>query len=145
MSKILIVDGRFYDKISDLLLKGAKALLEEEDAVYDVITVPGALEIPSVIKYAKDEYDGFMALGCVIRGETYHFEVVANESARAITDLSITYGLAIGNGILTVETEAQAIIRAKKWDKGGFAARACLDLIEIKRKFLTPQLARIAK
>lgn len=142
-NKILIIEARFYDKIADPLLKGAKALLEEEDCVYDVITVPGALEIPAVIKFAKDEYDGFIALGCVIRGETYHFEVVSNESARGITDLAVNYNLAIGNGILTVEDEAQAMMRAKKWDKGGFAARACLDLIEIKKRFLTPQLRKL--
>lgn len=143
MTKILIVEARFYDKISDYLLKGAKALLDEEDIPYDVITVPGALEVPAVIKYAKDQYDGFVALGCVIRGETYHFEVVSNESARGLIDLSTGYDLCIGNGILTVENEEQAITRAKKWDKGGFAVRACLDLIEIKKQFLEPQLKKI--
>ncbi len=145
MTKILIIEARFYDKISDPLLKGARAELDEEGGAYDVITVNGSLEIPAIIRYAKDAYDGFVALGCVIRGETYHFEVVANESARGLTDLAVQYGLAIGNGILTVENEGQALMRAKKWDKGGFAARACLDLIEIRRKFLEPQLKRIAQ
>ena len=140
MTKILIIEARFYDKISDLLLAGAKARLDEADANYDVITVPGALEIPAVIKFAKDKYDGFVALGCVIRGETYHFEVVSNESARGITDLSIAYDLAIGNGILTVELEAQAIQRARKWDKGGFAANACLELIAIKERLASKNL-----
>lgn len=132
--KILIIEARFYDKISDLLLRGAKAQLEEEGAEYDVVTVPGALEIPATIRFNKDKYDGFVALGCVIRGETYHFEIVANESARGITDLSISYSLAIGNGILTVENEEQAIHRAGKWDKGGHAANAALELIKIKAK-----------
>ena len=143
MTKILIVEARFYEKISDYLLKGAKALLDEEEVDYEVITVGGSLEIAPAIKFAKDEYDGFVALGCVIRGDSYHFEVVANESARGLTELGVTYNLAIGNGILTVENEGQALVRAKKWDKGGFAARACLDLVEIKKKFLAPQLKRI--
>ncbi len=134
MAKILIIEARFYDKISDLLLTGAKATLAEANVIYDIITVPGALEIPAVIKYAKDKYDGFVALGCVIRGDTYHFDVVANESARGIVDLSIGYDLAIGNGILTVDTEEQAVLRAHKWDKGGHAANACLELIAIREK-----------
>jgi len=137
MTKILIVEARFYDNIADHLLKGAKARLDEADVAYDVVTVPGALEIPAVIKFAKDKYDGFVALGCVIRGETYHFEVVSNESARGLVDLSITYDLAIGNGILTVENEEQAMIRAKKWDKGGFAANACLELLAVKEGLAT--------
>lgn len=140
MTKILIIEARFYDKISDFLLKGAKARLDEAEASYDVVTVPGALEIPAVIKYAKDKYDGFVALGCVIRGETYHFEIVSNESARGIIDLSIAYDLAIGNGILTVETEAQAIQRARKWDKGGFAANACLELVALKERLASKNL-----
>jgi 6,7-dimethyl-8-ribityllumazine synthase len=134
MTKILVIEARFYDKISDLLLRGAKATLEEAGTQYDVVTVPGALEIPATIRFNKDKYDGFVALGCVIRGETYHFEIVSNESAHGITDLSISYALAIGNGILTVENEEQAIQRAGKWDKGGHAANACLELIKIKAK-----------
>jgi 6,7-dimethyl-8-ribityllumazine synthase len=137
MTKILIVEARFYDKISDLLLKGAKAALDEDEITYDIVTVPGALEIPAVIKFAKDKYDGFVALGCVIRGETYHFEVVSNMSAQGILDLSIGYDLAIGNGILTVENEAQAIIRAKKWDKGAHAVNACLELVKLKESLAT--------
>jgi len=145
MSKVLIVEARFYDKISDHLLKGARAELDEAEIPYDIVSVNGALEIPPVIRYAKDAYDGFVALGCVIKGDTYHFEVVANESARGITDLGVHFGLAIGNGILTVQNESQAMMRARKWDKGAHAARACLDLIEIRRKFLEPQLKRIAQ
>ena len=135
MVKVLIVEARFYDKISDKLLGGAKRALETARAKYDIITVPGALEIPAVISIAANHYDGFVALGCVERGETYHFEVVSNESARAIMDLTVNKKLAIGNGILTVENEAQAIERAGPLDKGGAAAEACLKLIEIKKKF----------
>ena len=135
MVKVLIIEARFYDKISDKLLGGAKRALETAGAKYDVITVPGALEIPAVISMAATKYDGFVALGCVERGETYHFEVVANESARAIMDLTFKKKLAIGNGILTVENEKQALERAGNMDKGGAAAEACLKLIEIKKKF----------
>ena len=137
--RILIIEARFYDKISDKLLGGAKRALEAANCKYDVISVSGALEIPAVIAMAaeskKPKYDGFVALGCVERGETYHFEIVANESARAIMDLTVNKKLAIGNGILTVENEKQALERAGKQDKGGFAANACLQLIEIKKKF----------
>ena len=143
MTKILIVEARFYDKISDYLLKGARAALEELEIEYDIITVPGALEIAPVIKFAHVKYDGFVALGCVIRGETYHFEVVANESARALTKLAIDHDLAIGNGILTVENEEQAVKRAKKWDKGAHAVYAALELVKIKETLSTkyPRLA----
>lgn len=141
--KILIVEARFYGDLSDALLDGAKAALDEAGASYDVITVPGALEIPAVISFALDaaenggvEYDGYVALGIVIRGETYHFDIVANESCRAIMDLTVEESLAIGNGILTVENEAQAWARAKREesDKGGFAARAALSMIEIRKR-----------
>lgn len=129
--KILIIEARFYPEISDLLLEGAKRAIADTGANVDVISISGALEIPAVIAAAKNKYDGFVALGCVLRGETYHFEVVANESARAIMDLTLQ-GLSIGNGILTCETEEQAIERAGKYDKGRFAAEACLNLIRIK-------------
>lgn len=141
--KLLVVEARFYDELSDALLDGAKAALEAAGASYDVVTVPGALEIPAVISLALDaaeqdgsDYDGFVALGCVIRGETYHFEIVANESSRALMDLSVSESLAIGNGILTVENEAQAWARARRTegDKGGFAARAALRMIEIRAR-----------
>ncbi|MDZ7823714.1 MAG: 6,7-dimethyl-8-ribityllumazine synthase [Ahrensia sp.] len=125
----LIVEARFYDGMSDALLEGATSALDAAGVSYDVVTVPGALEIPAAIAYAIDgvtDYDGFVALGMVIRGETYHFDIVANESARALMDLSVAEGAPIGNGIMTVENEAQGWARAKKneLDKGGFAAKA---------------------
>jgi len=132
MTKILIIEARFYPEIADELLAGAKNALAQAGAKFDVISISGALEIPAVIAAAAKKYDGFVALGCVLRGETYHFEIVANESARAIMDLTLQ-GLAIGNGILTCETRKQAIERAGKYDKGGFAAKACLELIKIKQ------------
>ncbi|MEM0898382.1 MAG: 6,7-dimethyl-8-ribityllumazine synthase [Pseudomonadota bacterium] len=135
---ILIVEARFYDDLADALLAGAKSTLEGS-ATYDVVTVPGALEIPAAIGFAAeaDEYDGFVALGSVIRGETYHFEIVANESSRAIMDLTVEEGLAIGNGILTVEDMDQAWERADKSrkDKGGGAAEAALTMVALKERF----------
>jgi 6,7-dimethyl-8-ribityllumazine synthase len=148
--RILIVEARFYDHIADELLAGASAALKAAGAESDVVTVPGALEIPGVIAMAEEgghrpagvRYDGYVALGCVIRGETYHFEIVAGESARGINDLAIGRRLAIGNGILTVETEAQALARAKasELDKGGGAAKACLAVIGVRKRLLgTPR------
>ena len=144
--RILIVEARFYDEIADALLHGAQSALTAAGAEHDVVTVPGALEVPATIALADEggrrpagvRYDGYVALGCVIRGETYHFEAVANESARGLMDLSIGRGLPIGNGILTVDTEAQAWARARanEGDKGGFAARACLTMIALKRQLL---------
>lgn len=136
---LLIVEARFYEGLSEALLEGATAALEEAGATFDVVTVPGALEIPAVISFALEGdrgYDGFVALGVVIRGETYHFEIVANESSRALMDLSIEEAVAIGNGILTVENEAQAWARARRGekDKGGFAAKAALTMIEMRRQ-----------
>ena len=140
---LLIVEARFYDGMADALLDGAKAALDEAGATYDVITVPGALEIPPTIAMALDgadnggtEYDGFVVLGMVIRGETYHFDIVSNESSRALMDLAISESLAIGNGIMTVENEEQGRARARRSDKdkGGFAARAALRMIEIKQQ-----------
>jgi 6,7-dimethyl-8-ribityllumazine synthase len=140
---LLIVEARFYDDLADALLDGAKAALEQAGASYNVVTVLGALEIPAAIAMALDaadnggtEYDGFVALGMVIRGETYHFEIVANESSRALMDLSVSESLAIGNGILTVENDEQAWARARRSDKdkGGFAARAALKMIELREK-----------
>ena len=142
-ANILIVEARFYEHISDGLLDGAKAALEKAGATFDRVAVPGALEVPAAILFAAKAsegagktYDGFIALGCVIRGETYHFEIVSNESARGLTDLALHHGLCIGNGILTVENEEQALVRAKRdgLDKGGDAARACLALIELKAR-----------
>lgn len=142
-SKLLIVEARFYDGLADALLEGAKAALDEAGATYDVVTVPGALEIPAVISFALDaaegggtEYDGFVALGTVIRGDTYHFDIVANESSRALMDLSVQESICIGNGILTTENDDQAWIRARRTegDKGGFAARAALTMIALKKR-----------
>jgi len=137
MSRVLIVEARFYPHISDALLEGAVQILEQAGAKFDRVTLPGALEIPGAIKQAAGHYDGFVALGCVIRGETYHFEIVANDSSRGLMDLTVRDGLAIGNGILTVEDEEQALVRAKAENggKGGDAARACLALIGLKSRF----------
>lgn len=141
--KLLIVEARFYDDLADALLDGAKSALSDAGASYDVVTVPGALEIPAVISFALDaaddegtQYDGYVALGTVIRGETYHFDIVANESCRALMDLSVAESIAIGNGILTVENDDQAWARARRTegDKGGFAARAALTMIAIREK-----------
>ncbi|WP_273722715.1 6,7-dimethyl-8-ribityllumazine synthase [Bartonella sp. AU18XJBT] len=137
---VLIVEACFYEGISDALLRGAMNTLQKAEASYDVVTVPGALEIPSAIAFAEQNnisYDGYVALGCVIRGETYHFEIVANDSCRALMDLTVHQHLAIGNGILTVENEEQAWARAKLDDKnkGGFAAEAALCMIALKKRF----------
>ena len=137
--RVLVVEGRFYSDLSDELLRGATSTLEAHGVRYDVVSVPGALEIPAVVALADENafYDGYVALGVVIRGETYHFEIVSNESARGLMDLAVTRNLAIGNGILTVETEEQAWARARvsEGDKGGGAARACLDVIAARRQF----------
>ena len=146
--RLLIIEARFYDELADALLEGAQAALEAAGAAADVVTVPGALEIPAVISFALDaaedggvEYDGFVALGTVIRGETYHFEIVAGQSSRALMDLAVNEALAIGNGILTVENEAQAWARARRTegDKGGFAARAALTMIALREKIGSSQ------
>ena len=138
MAKILIVEARFYEHLNDLLLQGARAAIEAEGHVHETVTVPGALEVPAAIALADGtgRYDGYVALGVVIRGETYHFEIVAGESARGIMALTID-GLAIGNGILTVEDEAQALARARPdhKDKGGEAAKAALAMLELKARF----------
>jgi 6,7-dimethyl-8-ribityllumazine synthase len=143
MTNILIVEARFYDHIADMMLDGATAVLKEAGAEYETISVPGALEIPAAIHFAAlagegagKRYDGYVALGCVLRGETYHFEIVATQSARGLMDLGLLHGLCVGNGILAVENEAQALERADRnnRDKGGGAARAALALIEIRSK-----------
>ena len=138
--KILLVCSPYYKKITQNLVKGAVEVLNSNSIEYKIINVPGALEIAPSIKFFSDKksqnilFDGFVALGCVIRGETYHFEVVSNESARALSDLSIKYSLPIGNGILTVNNKEQAIERSDplKLNKGGGAASACLSLINHK-------------
>ena len=138
MAKILIVEARFYDHLNDLLLDGARAAIEDAGYAHDTITVPGALEIPGAIALASESgaYDGYVAIGVVIRGETYHFEIVAGESARGLMALSMD-GLAIGNGILTTENEAQALTRARptEKDKGGEAAKAAIAMIALKARF----------
>ena len=137
MAKILVIEARFYDKISDGLLEGALDVLQKAKAEITKVTVPGALEIPHVISYAEAAdagYDGYVALGCVIRGETTHYDYVCGESARGLMDLAMQQQLAIGNGIITVENEDQAWARASKdkKDKGGFAANAALKMIKIR-------------
>lgn len=138
MAKFLIVEARFYAHLNDLLLEGARAALEAAGHTHETITVPGALEIPAAIALASEsgDYDGFVAIGVVIRGETYHFEIVAGESARGLMALTMD-GLAIGNGILTVENEAQALTRARpdEKDKGGEAAKAAIALWELAQRF----------
>ncbi len=138
MARFLIVEARFYDHLNDMLIAGARAALEAAGHEVEVVTVPGALEIPGTIALAEesDLYDGFVAIGVVIRGETYHFEIVAGESARGIMALTMD-GIAIGNGILTVENERQAIERADpgQKDKGGEAAKAALALYELRGRF----------
>jgi 6,7-dimethyl-8-ribityllumazine synthase len=146
--RILIVEARFYSDLADELLKGAIDALEAYGAAHEVVTVPGALEIPAAIALAEEgshrpaaaaPFDGYVALGTVIRGETYHFEIVANESARGLMDLSIGKRLCIGNGILTAEDEAQAWERANvsEGDKGGGAARAALTMVALRQQLLS--------
>ncbi|MET0239972.1 MAG: 6,7-dimethyl-8-ribityllumazine synthase [Sphingobium sp.] len=138
MAKFLIVEARFYEHLNDMLIDGAKAAFDDAGHKYEVLTVPGALEVPGAIAIAAESgrYDGFVAIGVVIRGETYHFEVVSNESARGLMALSMD-GIAIGNGILTVENEAQALARADagQKDKGGEAAKAAIRMLEIVTSF----------
>jgi len=138
MARFLIVEARFYDHLNDMLLAGARAALEEAGHQVEVLTVPGALEVPGAISMAAESgrYDGFVAIGVVIRGETYHFEIVAGESARGIMALTMD-GIAIGNGILTVENEEQALVRADpaQKDKGGEAAKAALCLFDLQGRF----------
>ena len=138
--KVLIVEARFYDDIADELAKGAIGALEAVGAEVDRIDVPGALEIPAAIRFAadgNDGYDGFVALGCVIRGETSHYDYVCGESARGLQDLAIRDRLAIGNGILTVENRDQAWARCyvDKYNKGGAVAEAAVRMIELKKQY----------
>jgi len=138
MATILLAEARFYPHLNDMLLAGARAAIEAVGHKHEALTVPGALELPGAIALAarSGRFCAFVALGVVIRGETYHFELVSDESARALMDLTLQ-GFAIGNGILTVENEAQAIARAdpKQGDKGGHAARAALALYELREKY----------
>src|SRR5215217_5047505 len=135
MATVLLVEARFYPRLNDLLLEGARAAVEAAGHSHETLTVPGALELPGAIALAarSGRFCAFVALGIVIRGETYHFEIVSNESARALMDLT-KQGYAIGNGILTVENEEQAIVRAdpKQGNKGGGAAEAALALFDLR-------------
>jgi 6,7-dimethyl-8-ribityllumazine synthase len=143
---ILIVEARFYDDLLDAMLTGAKGVLDNAGATYEIVTVPGALEIPGAIKLAhaagnagrlERRFDGYVAIGCVIRGETTHYDTVCQESARGLMNLTIQHDLAIGNGIITVEDEDQAWTRARpeEQDKGGGAANACLAMVALKRRW----------
>tara|TARA_B100000678_G_scaffold241413_1_gene212392 strand:+ start:2515 stop:2934 length:420 start_codon:yes stop_codon:yes gene_type:complete len=138
MAKFLIVEARFYEHLNDQLIAGARAAIEAAGHSHETVTVPGALEIPGAVALAAEigRYDGFIAIGVVIRGETYHFEIVAGESARGLMALSMD-GLAVGNGILTVENEAQAQVRADpaQKDKGGEAAKAALAMFDLKTRW----------
>ncbi|MBT2133788.1 6,7-dimethyl-8-ribityllumazine synthase [Croceibacterium sp. LX-88] len=138
MARFLIVEARFYEHLNDMLIAGAREALENAGHQVEILTVPGALEVPGAIASAAESgrYEGFVALGVVIRGETFHFEIVAGESARGIMALTMD-GLAVGNGILTVENEAQAIVRADpaQLNKGAGAAEAALALLAIREKF----------
>ena len=138
MAKFLIVEARFYDHVNDMLIAGARAALTAAGHKVEVVTVPGALEVPGAIALADESggYAGYVGIGVVIRGETYHFEIVAGESARGIMALTMD-GIAVGNGILTVENEAQALVRADpaQKDKGGEAAKAALALYALKQRF----------
>lgn len=141
MARFLIVEARFYGHLNDMLIAGATAALEDAGHHADVVTVPGALEVPGAIALAAESgrYDGFVAIGVVIRGETYHFEIVAGESARALMALTMD-GIAIGNGILTTENEQQALVRADPSDKnkGGEAAQAAIKMLELQMHFAPP-------
>jgi 6,7-dimethyl-8-ribityllumazine synthase len=147
-ARVLIVEGRFYEDISDQLVAGAIAALEAQGVEYDRLTVPGALEIPQVLAQAvaarliprhaeNGKWDGMIALGCVIRGETSHYDIVCNNANHWLMDVAIKHAVPLGNGILTVDTEAQALARARGGadGKGGDAARACLRLVELQRAF----------
>jgi len=144
-ARVLVVEARFYEDISDALWAGAKRVLEKAGVGFDRVTVPGSLEIPQAIAIAADAavrsrspYDGAVALGCVIRGETSHYDIVAGESARGLMDVAIARGLPIGNGILTVDSRSQALARASidESNKGGGAATAALELIALKRRLV---------
>lgn len=136
--KLLVIQADFYSDIAEYLLHGAQTVLKDSSLldVIDVLSIPGALEIPAMIKMYKDHYDGFLALGCVIRGETTHYDVVVEQSARGIMDLCIHYDLVIGNGILTCENKQQALVRSnpEQKNKGGEAARTVLSLLAHKKK-----------
>jgi len=139
MNKILIIEAVFYKDIAARLRQGAEAVLKEQNIKYDIETVPGALEIPAALNFALEgaqNYEAYIVLGCVIRGETAHYDIVCNESARGVYDLVLQYKLALGNGILTVENKDQAMERAdpSRKNKGGDAAKATLHMLALKTK-----------
>lgn len=147
---LLIIDSRFYEDIADELVKGAIAAIEAGEASYARVSVPGAFEIPAAVRFAvrsmelvggRRRYDGYVLLGCVIRGETDHYERISQESIRAISDLTVQYSLAVGLGVLTCDTHEQAIVRAavNQGNKGGAAAEAALHMIRVKRSFVPPR------
>jgi len=154
---VMIVESRFYEDIADMLLQGAKEILEKADVTYHVYTVPGSLEIPAAILYAvkslnfdavRRRYDGYVALGCVLKGGTMHDEIVGTQSAYGLQELSLRHTLAIGNGILTCKTREQAVERADpaQQNRGGSAAQACLRMIELKHHFrLSPKRRWVAR
>ncbi|MBY0382300.1 MAG: 6,7-dimethyl-8-ribityllumazine synthase [Xanthobacteraceae bacterium] len=146
-SRVVIVEARYYDDIQDALLDGAKIELDSAGVGYDILSVPGALEVPAAIAIALDAakkngkpYEGAVALGCVIRGDTIHFEIVSNESSRGLMDLSVSRSIPLGNGIITVNNVEQAWARARadELNKGGDAARAAIQMMRIKRKLAKP-------
>ncbi|TVQ54929.1 MAG: 6,7-dimethyl-8-ribityllumazine synthase [Rhodobacteraceae bacterium] len=145
--RVLIVAAPFYRAIADALLAGARATLDKVGARHEAVEVPGALEIPAAIRLAERRYDAFVALGCVIRGETTHYETVCNDSSRGLMLLAVERGLCIGNGVLTCENRAQAEVRADpaRMDKGGGAAAAALHLVALARRFSEPAGARPAE
>ncbi len=143
MPHLLIIDARFYEDLADELVKGAVAALEQEGATYDRVSVPGAFELPAAVSMALDaaenggtSYHGYVVLGCVIRGETSHYDIVAGESGRALMDLAVAEAIAVGNGILTVENDEQAWARARvgEGNKGGAAAEAALAMIALRAR-----------
>jgi 6,7-dimethyl-8-ribityllumazine synthase len=146
--RILIVESGYYEDIADMLLEGAQHALDAEGVLYDVVTVPGALEIPQAMALALDSvsgveaYHGVVALGCVIRGETSHYDIVAGQSARALMEIGVGRAIPVGNGVLTVDTAAQAKVRAAldKGDKGGTAVKAALALVRLKRSLNSRKL-----
>ncbi len=141
MTHILILEARFYEEISDKLAQGAIEVLEQNDVTYERVSLPGALEIPGAVQFgalreSEQPFDGYIALGCVIRGETSHYDIVAGESARGLMEVGLKHGLCIGNGILTCENRAQAMVRADKAqkNKGAGAAQAALAMINFKEQ-----------
>ena len=135
--KALVIEARFYQEIADSMFEGAKRVLEAAGMSVDRLEVPGAMEIPAALQFSADAYDAYVVTGCVIRGETYHFEIVCNESARGVSVVGLAHDMAVGNAILTVDTMEQALERADpdRLDKGGDAARAALRMMAIRKQF----------